>query len=80
MLEAGGSSTVFSKDNGGTCLNEYCLSLSVFMRVEYYSVPNNAFKVQGRNTVALVREPLMLQTRQLNTLLTRENYISVRKQ
>jgi hypothetical protein len=70
---------VFSKENGVTCLKEYCLSLSVFMCVEYYSVPKNAFKVQRRNTVALVRELLMLQTRQLSTLFTSGNYISVPK-
>jgi hypothetical protein len=47
MLEARGSSNLFSILNSDSCLKEYCLPLSIFMVKNIDFVPNSPFQVNG---------------------------------
>jgi hypothetical protein len=69
-VEARGSSTLFSIVNSVSCLKQYCLPLSVFMGEEHHLLQNHPIQVNGKSTVALVTESLILEARGTSTFFS----------
>jgi hypothetical protein len=76
MLESRGSSTLFSILNWVSWLKEYWLSLSIFMGEEHQLCAKYLRWSKRRNTVALVRKSLMLESIGSSTLFNILNWVS----
>jgi hypothetical protein len=70
MLEARGSSTLFSILNSVCCLREYCLCFSVFMGEEHHLCTKSHHRIESKKHCSLVRESLMLEAKAFSYLFT----------
>jgi hypothetical protein len=70
MLEARGSSTLFSILNSVCCLREYCLHFSVFMGEEHHLCTKSHHRSESKKHCSLVRESLMLEAKAFSYLFT----------